>query len=49
MSALSHPQVWLWNMDSGAVLRKLVPPGLLALPPTERAVEALAFMHGALK
>jgi hypothetical protein len=42
-------QVWLWNLDSGAVLRKLMPPGLLRMPPTERAVEALAFMHGDFK
>lgn len=46
VSGFCWPQVWLWNLDSGAVLRKLVAPGLAARPQTERAVEALAFMHG---
>lgn len=39
-------QVWLWNLDSGAVTRKLVPAGLQGRPQDRRAVEAVAFMHG---
>jgi hypothetical protein len=42
-------QVYLWNLESGAVMRKLLAPGLQARPPGERSVEAVAFMHEGLK
>ena len=42
-------EVWCWNTDSGALRRKLVPPGLKDLPENERPVERVAFMSGLFK
>jgi hypothetical protein len=39
-------QVWLWNLESGAVRRKLLPQGHAVRPVNEQPVERLAFMHG---
>jgi hypothetical protein len=39
-------QVWLWNLESGAVRRKLLPQGHASRPVNEQPVERLAFMHG---
>lgn len=43
---LLPPQVWLWNLESGAVRRKLLPQGHASRPVNEQPVERLAFMHG---
>lgn len=39
----------LWNLDSGSLTHKLVPPGLQQRSLDDRAVEALAFMQGDFK
>lgn len=42
-------QVYVWNLESGAVIRKLLAPGLQARPPGQHSVEAVAFMQNGLK
>jgi hypothetical protein len=42
-------QIWLWNLESGAVRRKLLPQGHASRPVNEQPVERLAFMQGELR
>lgn len=36
----------MWNLDSGAVRRKLIIAGHARKPENEQAVEKITFMHG---
>ncbi|WIA32779.1 hypothetical protein OEZ86_005963 [Tetradesmus obliquus] len=45
-TACYNGEVWLWNLESGAVRRKLLPQGHASRPVNEQPVERLAFMHG---
>lgn len=49
LALLLLSQVYLWNLESGAVMRKLLAQELQARPPGERSVEAVAFMYDGLK
>lgn len=42
-------QVWLWNMDSGAVMRKLVAPDSAPTSQPGSGGCAITFCHGDLK
>ncbi|KAF6253190.1 WD40-repeat-containing domain protein [Scenedesmus sp. NREL 46B-D3] len=48
-TACYNGEVWLWNLESGAVRRKLLPHGHASRPVDEQPVEQLAFMHGELR
>jgi WD40 repeat protein len=48
-TACYNGEIWVWNLDSAAVRRKLAPPSLAHTPEHERAVEALAFLHADLR
>ena len=49
VTAGSDGDIMIWNIESGTLRRKLVPPFNPYLPTNERAQEALAFLHGKLK
>lgn len=39
-------EIWVWNIESGAPKRKLLPANLLDRPSNERAVECITFLPG---
>lgn len=43
-----HMQVRLWNIDSGALRRRIVPEGHEMLPANEQPIEAVRFLKGRL-
>eukprot|EP00775_Hariotina_reticulata_P006349 gene6349-6582_t len=42
-------EIWVWNLESGAIQHKLLPKGHSSLPENEQAVERVSFLTGALR